>query len=189
MKTSLKAGFAQIFSCCPKILSCPKFGGAAAPLAPRPVRLWWPLATKFRTRLFFGYQVELHSRTAFKMLRIAEDLEITDLQLACEQYFMDNLSVDNAAEFLADALSLAKGAGAGGMSSLVNKCIGFMEENAEEVIHTEGFLQLPKAAMIRLVSSDQVSINSELEKNLNSRLCFGQAALSFCLPGATSCLS
>ena len=26
--------FAQIFSCCPKNLSCPKFGGAAAPLAP-----------------------------------------------------------------------------------------------------------------------------------------------------------
>ena len=34
MKTSLKAGFAQIFSCCPKNLSCPKLGGAAAPLAP-----------------------------------------------------------------------------------------------------------------------------------------------------------
>ena len=34
MKTSLKAGFAQIFSCCPKNLSCPKFGGAAALLAP-----------------------------------------------------------------------------------------------------------------------------------------------------------
>ena len=31
---SLKTGFAQIFSCCPKNLSCPKFGGPAAPLAP-----------------------------------------------------------------------------------------------------------------------------------------------------------
>ena len=31
---SLKTGFAQIFSRCPKNLSCPKFGGAAAPLAP-----------------------------------------------------------------------------------------------------------------------------------------------------------
>ena len=30
----LKTGFAQIFSCCPKNLSCPQFGGAAAPLAP-----------------------------------------------------------------------------------------------------------------------------------------------------------
>ena len=39
METSLKPGFAQIFSCCPKNPSCPKFGGAAAPLAPRPVRL------------------------------------------------------------------------------------------------------------------------------------------------------
>ena len=38
MKTSLKAGFTQIFSCCPKNLSCPKFGGAAAPLAPPPAR-------------------------------------------------------------------------------------------------------------------------------------------------------
>ena len=33
----LKTGFAQIFSRCPKNLSCPKFGGAAAPLA-RPAR-------------------------------------------------------------------------------------------------------------------------------------------------------
>ena len=92
------------------------------------------------------------------MLRIAEDLEITDLQLACEQYFMDNLSVENASEFLADAMSLSRGTGSEGVSSLVNKCIGFMEDNAEEVIHTNGFLFLPKAAMIRLVSSDQVII-------------------------------
>ena len=34
METSLKTGSAQIFSCCPKNLSCPKFGGAAASLAP-----------------------------------------------------------------------------------------------------------------------------------------------------------
>ena len=34
METSLKTGFAQVFSCCPKNLSCPNFGGAAAPLVP-----------------------------------------------------------------------------------------------------------------------------------------------------------
>ena len=34
METSLKTDFAQIFSHCPKNLSCPKFAGAAAPLAP-----------------------------------------------------------------------------------------------------------------------------------------------------------
>ena len=40
MTTSLKAGFAQIFSCCPKNLSCPKLGGgvlqAPSPPPPRP---------------------------------------------------------------------------------------------------------------------------------------------------------
>ena len=34
METSLKPGFAQTFSRCPKNLSWPKLGGAAAPLAP-----------------------------------------------------------------------------------------------------------------------------------------------------------
>ena len=34
MKTSLKAGIGQIFSCCPKNLGCPKFGGGCSP--PRP---------------------------------------------------------------------------------------------------------------------------------------------------------
>ena len=34
MATSLKPGFAQIFSRCPKILSAQNLGGAAAPLAP-----------------------------------------------------------------------------------------------------------------------------------------------------------
>ena len=38
MKTSLKAGFAQIFFAAQKNLSCPKFGWAAAPLAPPPAR-------------------------------------------------------------------------------------------------------------------------------------------------------
>lgn len=94
------------------------------------------------------------------MLRVAEDMEITDLQLACEQYFMDNLSTESASEFLADAMSLSRGFNARGMSSLVDKCIGFMEENAEEVVKTEGFLLLPKPAMIRLVSSEQVHVTS-----------------------------
>ena len=34
METSLKTGFAQIFSRCPKNLSCLKFGGGCSP--PRP---------------------------------------------------------------------------------------------------------------------------------------------------------
>ena len=60
METSLKTGFAQIFSCCPKNLSCPKFGGAAAPLAP-------PARTPMVTELYFSSQV----RTQFKLLTVS----------------------------------------------------------------------------------------------------------------------
>ena len=48
METSLRTGFAQIFSRCPKNLSCPKFGGAAAPLAP-------PARTPMSLKIFFIY--------------------------------------------------------------------------------------------------------------------------------------
>ena len=34
METSLKTGFTQIFSCCPKNLSCPYFGGLQPPSPP-----------------------------------------------------------------------------------------------------------------------------------------------------------
>ena len=53
METSLKIGFAQFFSCCPKKLSCPKFGGGGggggggAPPPRSPPRLPGPCAYEF----------------------------------------------------------------------------------------------------------------------------------------------
>lgn len=109
--------------------------------------------------------MQFKSSTAFETLRIAEDLEISDLQTACEDYFMSNLSVDNAAEFLTDAMALSGGTGPNksgdqskGARALVDKCIAFMEENAEEVVHSKGFSLLPKPALVKLISSDQVRI-------------------------------
>ena len=106
-------------------------------------------------------QIEFQSSTAFEMLRIAEDLEIVDLQAACEQHFLDSLSVDSAAEFLTDAMSLSGGSVSGatdslGARALVDKCITFMEDNAEDIVKTEGFFHLPKPALIKLISSDKV---------------------------------
>ena len=49
METSLKTGFAEISSCCPKNLSCPNFGGAAAPLA-SPART--PMAVTDKADIF-----------------------------------------------------------------------------------------------------------------------------------------
>ena len=39
MKTSIKTGFAQISLAAPKNLSCPKFGGTAAPSARTPMKM------------------------------------------------------------------------------------------------------------------------------------------------------
>ena len=60
---SLKTGFAQIFSCCPKL------GGAAAPLAPpRPVGLWPVVLFQKRFNSLLPVHVQLKY---FKMLPTA----------------------------------------------------------------------------------------------------------------------
>jgi len=76
---------------------------------------------------------------------------------------MRNVDVQNAAAFLSDAMALSGGSGpdsnekeSKGARALVDKCIAFMEENAEEVVHTKGFCELPKPALIKLISSDKV---------------------------------
>ena len=62
METSLKTGFAQIFSCCPKNLSCPNFGGTAAPLA-SPART--PMATKGNSTAITGKIIQEASQWNF----------------------------------------------------------------------------------------------------------------------------
>ena len=80
METSLKTGFAQIFSRCPKNLSCPKFGGAAAPLAP-------PARTPMHQRSDYQF---LHTnltgrRCELSQQRTKDDLEeiLNRLDLVC----------------------------------------------------------------------------------------------------------
>ena len=47
METSLKTDFAQIFSRCPKNLSCPKFGGLQPPSPPGPYAYGLELQLKY----------------------------------------------------------------------------------------------------------------------------------------------
>lgn len=92
-------------------------------------------------------------------IRIACKLDIPDLISACEQYFLEELSVNNSCEFFMDSLSMCSTgefrSGAGNQN-LVDKCCTFIEENASDVVKTEGFLNLSKEALIQLVSSDKV---------------------------------
>ena len=60
METSLKTGFAQIFSCCPKNLSCPNFGGGCSPPRPPGPYAYDGLAVKIK---------ELTRETSRKIMR------------------------------------------------------------------------------------------------------------------------
>ena len=69
MVTSLKTDFAQIFSRCPKNLSCQKFGGAAAPLAP-PART--PMEIKLTIWQSKSFWVQSHVQAMSKVGKCKE---------------------------------------------------------------------------------------------------------------------
>ena len=90
-------------------------------------------------------------------LKIAQHLKIPGLVTAAENFLVENLSSANCCEFFMDVLSTfsseeCKGYG----KNVVSKCQMFIEENAAVVIQTDGFLNLSKDALIKLISSDQV---------------------------------
>lgn len=43
-------------------------------------------------------------------------------------------------------------------AGFVERCVSFIGENAAECVRTNSFLSLPKEAVIKLISSDYVSI-------------------------------
>ena len=78
METSVKTGFAQIFSRCPKNLSCPKFGGTAAPLAP-PART--PMYNRLsRVLTFFG--LTSYDRIGYNQLQHTGAQSLPNIRLA-----------------------------------------------------------------------------------------------------------
>ena len=59
METSLKTGFAQIFSRCPKNLSCPKFGGGCSPPRPPGPYAYDHVVQKFENRKIYKLSNEV----------------------------------------------------------------------------------------------------------------------------------
>ncbi|XP_078701268.1 uncharacterized protein LOC144927600 isoform X1 [Branchiostoma floridae x Branchiostoma belcheri] len=110
-------------------------------------------------------KMTLKDATVFEVLVIAQDMGVPDLQYSCEEHISSQLTVHNACFFLANALStvptLTTKGGATEIHPLVTRCLNFIEENAEDCLRTEGFLQLPKEPVIRLVSSDQLALEEE----------------------------
>ena len=105
--------------------------------------------------------MEFSPGITLETLRIAHHLIIADLILACEQFLLEKLSISNCCEFYMDYWNATEDCKKPGkFENVVHKCRMFIEENAMDVVKTDGFLNLSKSALIQLVASDQVRIRA-----------------------------
>lgn len=88
---------------------------------------------------------------------IANDLGLNDLKVACEDYVIATMSVDNACCFLTSALEIQEKVGGKCTDSFVDRCVQFIGKNATECTKTSGFLKLSKEAIVKIISSDFVN--------------------------------
>ena len=85
-------------------------------------------------------------------------LNVPKLVSKCEEFFLKELSVENCCDFYMDAINMCDDCSIG--SELVTTCQSFIEENAGDVVQTQGFRNLSKNALTQLISSDKVNLQS-----------------------------
>nr|CAD7588710.1 unnamed protein product [Timema genevievae] len=136
----------------------------AAPGAPTPVRLPQFQGDTFRQFIVYVYtgKILLQDSGVFEMLCLAQELGVDELRTSCEDHVTSTLSVLNACTFLAAAMDIQdRCAGGKGAKSFVERCISYVGENALECVKTNSFLNLSKDALIKLISSDYLSMEEE----------------------------
>lgn len=72
------------------------------------------------------------------------------------QHFSDWSNFDDRQYISCLASSMWNVAGGKGAKSFVDRCISYVGENAIECVKTNSFLNLPKDALVKLISSDCV---------------------------------
>uniref|UniRef100_A0A146KZ69 BTB/POZ domain-containing protein 19 n=3 Tax=Lygus hesperus TaxID=30085 RepID=A0A146KZ69_LYGHE len=135
-----------------------------APGTPTPVRLPHVQPEAFRQFLQYVYtgKIILQDTGVFEMMTLAQDLGMEELRTTCEDHVTSTLSVMNACTFLAAAMEIQdRCTGGKGTKSFVDRCISYIGENAAECVKTNSFLNLPKEALIKLMSSDCVALEEE----------------------------
>ncbi|XP_065581334.1 uncharacterized protein LOC136040871 [Artemia franciscana] len=121
----------------------------------------------FQNVLVYVYtgKITLFEGTVIEMMMLASEMGIEDLRGSCETFISSSLSVKNACFYLVKAIEIQdQSAGSSGAKCplpFIEKCIGYIGENASECMKTEGFLNLPKDVLIRLISSDHLAIEEE----------------------------
>lgn len=132
----------------------------SSPGTPTLIRLPHIRAEDFRQFITYVYtaKIILHDSKVFQIMIIANDLGLNDLKTACEDHVIATMSVDNACCFLTNALEIQEKVGGKCTDSFVDRCIAFIGENANECTKTNGFLKLSKDAIVKIISSDFVSL-------------------------------
>ncbi|XP_060802522.1 kelch-like protein 2 isoform X2 [Amyelois transitella] len=116
-------------------------------------------------RLFIQYvytgKLLLQDSGVFEMMTLAADLGVEDLRAACEDHVTSTLSVESACTLLAAAMEIQDRPGGKSASSFMERCITFIGDNAADCVKTNAFLNLPKEALIKLISSDFLCLEEE----------------------------
>ncbi|XP_014281208.1 serine-enriched protein isoform X2 [Halyomorpha halys] len=136
----------------------------AAPGSPTPIRLphFQPETFKQFIQYVYTGKIMLQDSGVFEMMTIAQDLGVEELKVTCEDHVTSTLSVLNACTFLAAALEIQDRASGGkGTKSFVERCVTYIGENAMDCVKTNSFLNLPKDALVKLISSDCVALEEE----------------------------
>lgn len=86
---------------------------------------------------------------------------LNDLKKACEDHVLATMAVDNACIFLQSALEIQEKAGGKCADTFVDRCIAFIGEHATECVKSNGFLNLSKDAIVKIISSDFICLEEE----------------------------
>ncbi|XP_026499925.2 BTB/POZ domain-containing protein 19 [Vanessa tameamea] len=132
---------------------------------PQPTPIRMPHVQPETFRLFIQYvytgKLLLQDSGVFEMMTLAADLGVEDLRAACEDHVTSTLSVESACTLLAAAMEIQDRPGGKSASSFMERCIAFIGDNASDCVKTNSFLNLPKDALIKLISSDFLYLEEE----------------------------
>ncbi|KAI5644208.1 BTB/POZ domain-containing protein [Phthorimaea operculella] len=141
-------------------VSAPPAGATGTPV---PIRM--PHVQPDTFRLFIQYvytgKLLLQDSGVFEMMTLAADLGVEDLRAACEDHVTSTLSVESACTLLAAAMEIQDRPGGKCASSFMERCIAFIGDNAADCVKSNAFLNLPKEALIKLISSDFLCLEEE----------------------------
>ncbi|XP_034937407.1 uncharacterized protein [Chelonus insularis] len=146
-----------------KNFTAPKRIGTSS--SPTPIRMPHAHPETFRQFMHYVYtgKIMLQDSGIFEMLGLAQELGVEELWRSCEEHVSATLSPGNACALLTAALDAQERVlgGKGACSSFIERCFAFISDNAMDTVKTTAFCNLPKDALVKLISSDYLGLEEE----------------------------